>query len=73
MYPRGGLQPPHLAPHVDLVNGVGDVRVKEKEKVNTIKGEMKVVRGEVREVLLKIGQCLGKRNDGLCQSRHLKY
>jgi hypothetical protein len=57
MYSRGGFQPPHLAPHVDLVNGVGDVRVKEKEKEkekeNTIKGEMKVVRGEVREVMLK--------------------
>jgi hypothetical protein len=54
---------------------VGDVRVKEKEKEkeNTIKGEMKVVRGEVREVMLKIGQCLGKRYDALCQSWHLKY
>ena len=67
MYSRGGFQPPHSAPHVDIVNGVGDVRVKEKAKENTIKGEMKVVRGEVRRVMLKFGQCLGKRNDRLCQ------
>ena len=47
--------------------------MKEKEKENTIKGEVKVLRGEVRGVMLKIGQYLGKRNDGLCPSQHLEY
>ena len=36
------------APHIDIVNGVGDARVEEREKENTFKGEMKVVRARFR-------------------------